>query len=212
MTKTILITGGSDGLGKALAKACVGKFDTVILSNEPEQTQLAAAEIGCDFVVADVSDFQEVKTAVMEVVQKHGSIDILVNNAGVWIEGALENTDPLWIQKVMNVNALGTMLVTCAVLPHMKTKRAGKIVNVISEDGRVVKKDHSVYCASKWAVTGFTKALELDLEGSGITIDSYYPGPIKTDIFKKAGVDRDMTGYMDPADAARELLQIIEVK
>ncbi len=208
--KTILITGGSDGLGRALAEKCIGKYNTVILSNDLEQTQRTAKEIGCGFVVADVCNYKEIEKAVLEVIQKHGGIDILVNNAGVWIEGALENTDPVWMEKVMGVNALGTILVTRAVLPYMKEKGAGRIVNVNSEDGRIVKKDHAVYCASKWAVTGFTKALELDLAGSGISIDSYYPGPIKTNIFKKAGVERDMTGHMDVSDAADELMRIVE--
>lgn len=208
--KTILITGGSDGLGKAFAQKCISKFNTVILSNDLEQTQQTAKEIGCSFVVADVCNYKEVEKAVLEVIEKHQTIEILVNNAGVWIEGALENTDPVWIEKVMSVNALGTMNVTRAVLSHMKTKNAGRIVNVNSEDGRIVKKDHSVYCASKWAVTGFTKALEIDLAGSGISIDAYYPGPIKTDIFKKVGIERDMTGHMNASDAADELMRIVE--
>lgn len=208
--KTILITGGSDGLGKALAEKCIGKYNTIILSNDLEQVEQTAKEIGCGFVVADVCDYKEVEKAVLEVIRKYGGIDILVNNAGVWIEGSLENIDPLWIKKVVDVNTLGTIFVTRAVLSHMKDQQKGRIVNVNSEDGRIVKKEHSVYCASKWAVTGFTKALELDVIDLGITVDSYYPGPIKTNIFKKAGIERDMTGHMEVSDAAKELLVVIE--
>ena len=169
MNKTILISGGSDGLGKALAEKLVRNNKVIILANNAEKTEKVAKELGTDFVVADVSNYQNIRSAVEEIIKRHKTIDCLINNAGLWIEGALENNDPEQIAKVMAVNATGSILLTHAVLPHMKENKKGRIINVISQAGLGAKAERSVYNASKWAMTGFTKSLAQELIPSNIS-------------------------------------------
>ena len=89
MKKVILVSGGSDGLGKGTSMQLVQTHTVVILAHNKEKVEKAAEEIGCDFVCADVSNYSEVEIAVQEVIAKYGQIDYLVNNAGFWIEGTL---------------------------------------------------------------------------------------------------------------------------
>jgi len=208
--KTMLISGGSDGLGKALAEHFKEKYQVVILANNPEGTCKEAEDIGCDCIVADVSDYKQVETAVETLVKKYNSIDYLINCAGLWIEGNLEDNDPERIKNVMNVNALGTINLVHAILPHMKEKKSGRIVNVISQAGLYIKAERAVYNASKWAITGFTNSLALELVGSGVTVSGFYPGAMKTKLFEKAGIQKDTTKQMELSDAVRAVDFIIE--
>ena len=166
--KTILITGGSEGLGREIARRLAQSNKVVILAPSQEKTQEAAQEIGCDYVVADVSDYGQVEAAVSSVIEKFGSVDVLINNAGLWIEGPLEENDPKRIADVVHVNTVGPMFLTRALLPHFKHNGKGVIINVISQAGLYGKALRSVYHASKWAVTGFTKSLQEELKGTGI--------------------------------------------
>ena len=208
--KTILISGGSDGLGKATALALSKKYTVIILSNDPQKTASAAQEIGCDFVVADVTDHVQLANAVKEVIAKHGKIDCLINNAGIWIEGLLESNDPEKVRKVIEVNTLGTIFLSQLIVPGMKSQKSGRIINVISGAGLSAKSERSVYFASKWAVTGFTKCLALELAPFNITVNGIYPGVIKTNLFAKAGVDKDLSKGLEVADVVRAIEFLVE--
>jgi len=210
MNKTILISGGSDGLGKALAEKLVRNNKVIILANNAEKTEKVAKELGTDFVVADVSNYQNIRSAVEEIIKRHKTIDCLINNAGLWIEGALENNDPEQIAKVMAVNATGSILLTHAVLPHMKENKKGRIINVISQAGLGAKAERSVYNASKWAMTGFTKSLAQELIPSNISVCGFYPGSMQTEFFEKAGSNKDLTKFMSLSEAVRALEFIVE--
>lgn len=212
MKKIILITGGADGVGKALAENLLDSYQVVILNRDKEKTENAAKEIGVDFVVADVTKPEEVKEAVKKVIEKYQKIDVLVNNAGIWTQGLVEDNEDSVIKDVLDVNAYGTILMTKYVVPHMKKEKAGKIINVISQAGLYGKAERSIYNTSKWAITGFTKSIELELSKFGISVNGFYPGAIKTNIFKKTGNDRNMDNYMEKEDVVRVLRFIIETK
>lgn len=207
---TILISGGSDGLGKATAIQLAKKHTVVILAKNPEKTKKAAEEIGCDFVVADVVNYAEVERAVNEILEKHTSIDCLINNAGLWLVGLLESNDPTVIKQIMDVNALGPILLTRAVLPHMKQTKRGRIINIISQAGFYPKAERAPYYASKWAVTGFTKSLALELAGSGVAITGFYPGAMQTNMFATSGDARDTSQYLNLSEVVRALEFVIE--
>lgn len=200
--KTILISGGSDGLGKEIAKLLISNYHVVILAPSQEKTQKTADELGCDFVVADVSSSEQVKAAI----EKIGSVDVLINNAGIWIEGPLETNQPEAIKKVLDVNTLGTIYLTHAVIPQMKDRRAGRIINVISQGGLNAKPNRSIYYASKWAITGFTKCLELELAEFGIAVTGVYPGKMKTKMYEKVGISKDFSDAADPAEVAKTIV------
>lgn len=210
MKKTILISGGSDGLGKAMAERFSKKYDVVILCHNKEKTEKAAKEAKCDFVVADVTDYGQIESAVNQVIEKYGQIDYLINNAGVWIEGLLETNKPEDITKAINVNSLGVILLTRSVLPHMKKVGRGRIINVVSQAGLYAKSERSVYNASKWAITGFTKCLAEELKGDGITVCGLYPGSFKSGLFEKANSNKDLSRAMELSAVVRAAEFIVE--
>jgi short-subunit dehydrogenase len=209
--KHILITGGSDGLGKITAKRLQERNHKVtILSSNPENARSAAEEIGCGYVVADVSDAGAVQGAIAQAEQYNGPIDILINNAGIWIQGKLEENDPSYIEQVFRVNTLGTIFCTHAVVVGMKQRGNGKIINVISQAGLNGKAERSVYNASKWAITGFTKSMQDELKPNKIAVMGFYPGALQTGLFAKAGYQRDMSKALNPAYAANALTFMCE--
>jgi len=202
MPKVILISGGSDGLGKAIAKKLTPGNQVIILAHNKTKLEATAKEINCDFVEAELTDYDSLKSAIDQVIQKYHQIDVLVNNAGVWIEGELDENDPQKIKEVIDINTTGTIFLTKAVLPVMKQQGSGQIINIVSQDGLCAKKSRSVYHASKWAITGFTKCLQEDMEDTNIKVTAVYPGLMKTSLFQKNAVQRDLTDALEPSEVA----------
>lgn len=211
MPKVILISGGSDGLGKTIAKLLAPKEKVIILAHNKEKLESAAKEIGCDFVEGELTDFNSLELAVKQVISKYQTIDVLINNAGVWTGGPLTDIPAEKIKEVIDVNTTGTIFLTKVVLPYFISQKMGQIINIISRDGLRAKADRSVYTASKWAVTGFTKCLQEDFEESDIRITGIYPGPIKTSLFAKNGVKRDLSYAMDPLQVATLVETVINL-
>ncbi len=205
----VLITGGSDGLGKVTAKK-LGEsgFLVTILGRDAEKTKTVAAELGCAYVVADISDYVQVEAAVAQTTKDNGPIDILINNAGLWIQGALEDNDPEQIKQVMDVNALGTIYCTRSVVPAMKQRKNGRIINVISGAGMNGKAERAPYGATKFAVAGFTKCMQLELKPFGVAVDGFYVQAMNTSFFGKSGNTRDMSKALDPAVPADALVYL----
>lgn len=209
--KVILISGGSDGLGKAIAEKLAPDNLVVILSHNIDKLREVARELNCDFIEGELTDYDSLRSAVNQIIEKHHALDVLINNAGIWIEGDLENNDPRKIKEIIDVNTTGTIFLTRAVLPGMKFRKSGQIINIISQDGLCAKKNRSVYHASKWAITGFTRCLLEDLAESNIKITGIYPGLIKTDLFKKNGVERDLSDSLDPEEVATLVEYVINL-
>ncbi len=207
--KHVLITGGSDGLGKVTAQRLIKDgYRVTILSRSEDKTKKVAEELGCSYVVADVSDYQAVEKAIKSA-ESDQPIDILVNNAGVWIQGPLDENEADNIQEVININTIGPIYCTKAVVSTMKDRGAGKIININSQGGLYAKAERGVYTASKWALTGFAKAMQAELKPFNISVISLHPGAIKdTNIFKAAGHDRDMSKALDPEVVADTIVYI----
>lgn len=201
--KVVLITGGSDGLGKIIAQRLAGNHRVVILSPTQNKLQEVAKKLGCEYVVADVSDFSALEKAVEKVINNHSRIDCLVNCAGLWIQGELEHNDHQKIDAVLRVNTIGTIFATKAVTTQMKKQRAGLIVNINSLSGVLTKEERAVYVASKFAVTGFTRSIQSELSKYGICVTGILPGGLKTTMFDKAGNPKDQTDFLDPDEVAK---------
>lgn len=199
--KTILITGGSDGLGKAIAARLAPVQKTIILSPDEEKLKTVARDLSCEYKVCDVRDYTQVEKIVNEI----GAIDCLVNNAGLWIQGPLDENNPQRIHEVIEVNMLGVINMTKAVIPAMKQKGSGLIININSQGGFYAKAERSVYTATKWAVTGFTKAMQPELAPQGIAVTGIYPGMMKTDMFNKTGIEKDMSKGLEPDEVAKTI-------
>jgi NADP-dependent 3-hydroxy acid dehydrogenase YdfG len=195
--KTILITGGGDGLGNALARSLSLKHNVIITSRSKEKIDKNINEIKCDGVVMDVTNFHSVESGIQYIINKYKKIDCLINNAGLWIEGELESNSNENITKVIDTNLLGVILVSKSVIPFMKKQGQGTILNINSQNGLHANKERSVYTASKWGLTGFTKSLQSELSKSNIFVTGIYPGKMNTDLFSKAGVIKKMDDAID---------------
>lgn len=205
MTKVVIISGGSDGLGKEMAKTLSVKNKVVILSPNKDKLEQTAKEIGCEYEVCNVADYGSVSNAVKNILKKHNRIDCLINNAGLWIEGELDDNEPKRIKKVVEVNTLGVIYLTKAVIPQMKKQSNGLIININSQGGIYGKSERGVYTATKWAITGLSKCLQPELAKYGIAVTGVYPGKMKTKIFEKIGIHKDMTDGLDPKNVARTI-------
>ncbi len=179
MRRTMVISGGSDGLGREIAKKLVPKHNVVILSRNAHKLQKAAHEIGCHYIPCDITQYKNCVLAINQIISLQGQIDCLINNAGVWIEGQLDTSEPSTIEEAIRVNTLGTIYLTKSVIPSMKKHKSGKIINIIYQAGTYAKNGQSVYNASKWAITGFTNSLQAELSPFGIGVTGVYPERMK---------------------------------
>lgn len=206
MSKTIVITGAAEGLGKTIAKRLVKDNKVIILDTNEELLLKTASELNCESIVCDVSDPQQVKSTIEKIIENHETIDVLINNAGIWIEGLLENSDDEKIERTFEVNCLGAIYMSKYVLPSMKQKNEGTIINIVSVSGLIAKAARSVYNSSKWAMTGFTKCLQEDLKGTNLRVMGMYPSFMKTTLFENAGIKRDdYDKALDPDELAKTI-------
>lgn len=197
-------------MGKAIAECLVKRYRIVILARDRKRLEKVAKKLNCKFLVCDVANQKQIERARDGIIKEFGKIDCLVNNAGLFTEGPLESNQPDKIREVINTNVLGTILMTRAVLPHMKRAGSGLIINIGSQAGLLARPERSIYNASKWAVTGFTKCMQLELSAAGIKIVGIYPGKMDTGIFKKAGINKNMRDAIDPQEVARVVEFILE--
>lgn len=207
----VLITGGADGLGWELTQLLIAKGASVhVLSRDAKRHAEIRSQVGDPAKLTthqvDITD----STAIEKVIGQIDAIDVLINNAGVWIEGPVQNNTVAAIDRAMHTNTMGTIYATRAVLPQMLAKKRGMVVNISSTSGLDVRQNSSVYCASKWAVRGFTDALKLDLKDTGVVALGVYPGGMQTEFFAKSGSKRDTTGWLDPKKVAEVICFLME--
>lgn len=185
--KTVLITGASTGIGRAAAELFAAKGWTVAATmRTPEKSNLGTVSDRIKLFKLDVTDPASVERAVEDVIAQCGSIDVVVNNAGYGLIGPFEAQSDDQIRRQFETNVFGVMNVTRAVLPHMRERRQGRIVNVGSAAGRLTLPLYSMYCATKWALEGFSEALWLELRQHNIKVKIIEPGMIKTDFFERS--------------------------
>lgn len=196
--QVIVITGGSDGLGKVMALRLSKNNQVVIIARNEDKLKATASEAGCEYEVADISDWGSISAAIENVIKKFDHIDVLVNNAAVWIQGALAENDPGKITQAIEINLLGQMLTTRATLPFMKEKGRGTLFFTNSQAGFYHKAERSVYNAGKWALTGFSRSLADELAAEGIRVMSLFPSLIGTAMFDKVDIQKDMKASIAP--------------
>ena len=180
--RTIVITGGSRGIGAAAVRRFTAEGDRVyfLYEKEDDLAQTVARETGAAPIRCDVADEAQVERAFSQIPQ----VDVLINNAGIVEYNPINWTEPERFRRVMDVNVSGTYLCARAVLPKMLEKHAGVILNTSSMWGLVGASCEVAYSASKAAVIGLTKALAKELGPSGIRVNAVAPGVIQTDMVK----------------------------
>jgi NAD(P)-dependent dehydrogenase (short-subunit alcohol dehydrogenase family) len=187
--RVALVTGGSKGLGKAMARGLAeAGADIVISSRHEEELRPALAEIleGTGrrgiYVVADMTRRDDVRRLAGTALEKMGRVDILINNAGTNTPQPVDAIkDEDW-DRVMEINLHSIMILTRALVPQMKARRWGRIIHISSVMGLVAFAGRNVYCATKAALIGMTRASALDLGEHGVTVNCIAPGPFLTDL------------------------------
>ncbi|NPV86253.1 MAG: SDR family oxidoreductase [Anaerolineae bacterium] len=188
--KLALVSGGSSGIGLAVAKLLAQKGASVfILARTVEKLQAALAEIETarctpqqvfGSIVADVSNEAEVTDAIQQFISAHGVPDILCNAAGVAHPGEFDRLDSRIFRWMMEVNYLGTVYVTRAVAAGMISRKSGMIINFSSVLGFLAFYGYSAYCASKYAVRGFSDALRVEMKRYGVQVSVVFPSDVET--------------------------------
>ncbi len=187
--RVALITGGSRGIGKAIATkfASLGADIAINYTSREESAleakkEIEAMGVKCFIVKCDVSNFEESQNMVDEVINEYSKIDILVNNAGITKDGLLMKMKEEDFDKVISVNLKGVFNCTKAVTRPMMKQKYGKIINMASVVGVMGNAGQSNYCASKAGVIGFTKSTARELASRNITINAIAPGFIESDM------------------------------
>lgn len=206
----VLITGGARGIGYVTARAFLDQGARVAICGQ-DAPRLAAAEktlgtSGTVFAaVADVGDFHQVAAFVGATCSQLGEIDVLVNNAGRLWSGPFAEQPPDNINRIIDSNIKGVMHMTRAVLPDMLSRGAGVIINIASGAGLVGYAELASYCASKFAVVGFTESLAQEVSARGVRVYAVCPGPVDTDMQREYSGRR--TG-LPPARVAEKILAL----
>jgi NAD(P)-dependent dehydrogenase (short-subunit alcohol dehydrogenase family) len=211
MKKVIVITGGNSGLGKETAKLLLKGNKVIILGKNSRQVQSVSKKFGCDGIICDVTDPKQVKDAFLQTVKKYKRIDCLINCAGIWMEGPIDKNKPENIRNTILVNTFGTILTTSIFVSQMKKQKSGRIINIISQAGLYPRAERSVYNASKWAITGFTKCLQAELAPYKISVVGVYPGFMRTKLFGKASARIDFSTAMPVSKVAGELKHLVDI-
>jgi 3-oxoacyl-[acyl-carrier protein] reductase len=196
--KTVLVTGGSRGIGRAIVELFAEEGSDVTFfyrGGTDAANEVVAAARAADRNVAaeqvDVTDMEACSAAVERVVERTGRVDVLVNNAGIIRDMPLAGMSDDDVKAVLDTNVTGTFNVTRAVAPHMISKRSGRIVNMSSVSGTKGGRGQTNYAASKGAIDAFTRALAVELAPRKINVNAVAPGVIETEMSQAV---RDMAG------------------
>jgi NAD(P)-dependent dehydrogenase (short-subunit alcohol dehydrogenase family) len=232
--KTWLVTGVSSGFGRALAEAALSRGDRVVgtLRQEAQRAEFDALAPGRAFgVILDVRQDADVRRVVGEIETTVGPIDVLVNNAGYGYEGSIEEASMADIRAQFDVNVFGAISVIQAVLPFMRQRRAGRILNVTSMGGLMTFPGVGIYHGSKFALEGISETLVKEVAEFGIKVTAIEPGSFRTDWagrsmqrgartiadydasfepIRKARAARSGNQPGDPLKAAQAILQVAD--
>jgi len=204
-----LVTGGSSGIGLAIARVLKEEgFGLTLASRTAEKVEAAAEQLGVDAVAADVSKPEDCERAVEQHVERHGGLDVLVNSAGIGIAARLEEAQLKHIDRQLAINVRGLALVTQAAIPHLRASR-GWIVNLASIAGTGPVPILPIYAATKAAVISLTHSLNEDLDADGVRAIAICPGFVDTPMAEYSGLSGDeMIQPEDCAEVVRMCLRL----
>lgn len=211
-SKTLLITGVSSGFGRALAQEALAlghKVVGTVRSNEAKREFESLSTNAAWGRVLDVTDFDAIDGVVAEIEAGVGPVDVLVNNAGYGHEGIMEESPLQEMRRQFDVNVFGAVAMMKAVLPFMRERRRGHILNITSMGGHITMPGIAYYCGSKFALEGISEALGKEVKPFGIAVTAVAPGSFRTDWAGRSmtRTPRSISDYdaiFDPIRQARE--------
>jgi NAD(P)-dependent dehydrogenase (short-subunit alcohol dehydrogenase family) len=209
MARAALVTGGSSGIGLAIARALHEEgFDLTLVSRRPEKIEAAAAELGAFGIAANVADEEDCTRIVAEHRDRYGRLDMLVNSAGVGIGGRVEDLPAKHLDLQLGVNLRGLFLVTQAAIPLLRDSR-GWIVNLASIAGTVPTPGLATYGATKAAVIALTRSLNAELDADGVRAIALCPGFVDTPMAQWSGIEpEEMIRPEDCAEVVRMCMRL----
>ncbi len=213
--RVVLITGAGRGIGRAMAHAFAAAGAKVALLGKTKknllevQKELKDSDVPTVVLAADVSDEGAVSRAVAAAEQQLGPVDVLVNNAGIFVMAPVEKMDTLAFERTLAVNLRGPFLMSRALLPGMKARKRGHIVNISSTAGRRGFAGGSAYCASKFGLAGLTEAMRYEVRTSNVRVTCVYPSTVNTDLAKKGGLDFAEDRVIQPEDVAAAVVALV---
>jgi NAD(P)-dependent dehydrogenase (short-subunit alcohol dehydrogenase family) len=210
--KVVAITGGARGIGYATARVLAHEGARVAVGDlDGDLAEGVAADLGVNAVGVgvDVSDNAAFAAFLDRVERQLGPLDVLVNNAGILMPGPIEAEDEEITAREIAINLHAVIHGTRQAVQRMKPRRSGHIVNISSVGGRIAGARLATYCATKFGVAGFSEAVALELNGTGVDISVVFPPPCKTDL--SAGIDplRAMP-FVEPEDVAARIVETLK--
>lgn len=217
--RTAIITGGSKGLGLAMAAGLASAgADVMLVSRHLDEAEAAAAQIASEYGrraighAADVTSPEQVDAMVATAERVLGQVDILINSAGINIRGPITELSPAQFAEVMQINVTGTWLCCRAAIPGMRQRKWGRIINLASALGLVGLAGRTPYTASKGAVVQMTRTLALETAADGITANAICPGPFLTDMNLSIANTEDGQKFVVGATALKRWARLEEIQ
>jgi NAD(P)-dependent dehydrogenase (short-subunit alcohol dehydrogenase family) len=210
MNRVWLITGANSGFGRAIAEAAVAADDTVVATARSVAAldDLVAAHPGqVEALPLDVTDTASIQGTVQDIRDRHGRIDVLVNNAGRSHVGAAEETTDAELRSLFEVHVFGPAALIRAVLPHMRARRSGTIVQLSSMGGQLSFAGFAAYSATKFALEGMSEALAEEVRPLGIKVLIVEPGAFRTALFANITASPQIADYAATVGPTRQMTQ-----
>ncbi|WP_037681496.1 SDR family oxidoreductase [Streptomyces cellulosae] len=210
--KVALVTGGARGMGASHVRGLAAEGARIAVCDVLDEEGKALAEglPGAQYHHLDVTDEEAWQSVVRTVEDTFGSVDVLVNNAGIVHFGGVEEQSPEHFRRILDVNVVGTFLGMHTVLPGMRRRGHGSVVNISSAAGLMGFSEGIGYVTSKWGIRGMTKAAALDMAGSGVRVNSVHPGVIRTPMGESAApglfADQPVPRIGEPEEVTRMVL------
>lgn len=211
----VLVTGAGRGIGRAIARAFARHGAHVALMGRTRknlteaQREVKPLGVKSAVLVGDVSEEGDVARCVAAAEQALGPVDVLVNNAGIFASGPIDKLDALVFDRILAVNLRGPFLMARAVLPGMKARRRGHVVNIASTAGRRGFAGGGPYCASKFGLAGLSEAMMCEARKFDVRVTCVFPSTVYTDLARKAGTPADPVKSILPDDVAAAVVALV---
>lgn len=211
MSRVWLVTGANSGFGWAITEAAVAAGDIVVATARRVATLgdlVAAHPDQVEALPLDVTDTLGIQTTVRDIIDRHGRVDVLVNNAGRSHVGAAEETTDAELRSLFDLHVFGPATLIRAVLPHMRVRRSGSIVQMSSMGGQMSFAGFSAYSATKFALEGISEALADEVRPLGIKVLIVEPGAFRTSLFANISASAEIADYAETVGPTRHMIEI----